>query len=514
MLGTPREAGMGWRFDPCRVRPATTAARGADDAFDRLPCGCWLHRNRIGRRHRPCGAARYHGALLAWAAFLAASGGFSSPPACAADATPPSTPVVTDDGAYTTSTTTLHATWVSADAESGIAAYQYLIRRDSTSGTIVVTWTSTGTTPSVTRTGLTLIQGTSYYVGVKALNGDGLWSAVGSSNGIRVDTTPPSAPGRPTEGSSTTDVDVDGDGAYTVYWAAPQEPESGIAAYEVQERVGTTGAWTTLTSSRTSRSFSVSGRLHNTQYFYQVRARNGAGLWGAFSPVSDGVLVDRTGPSVVTVTDDGATTTSTTTLHATWTAASDPESGLLQYEYLIRRDSTAGTILVTWTPVGLATEVTRTGLSLVSGTRYYLGVRAKNNAGLYSALAYSDGITVSATDTTPPTGTVTISGGAAYATSPSVTLTLSATDNSGTVSQMQFSHDGASYSAAEAYAPTKAWTLTGGDGSKTVSAKFRDAAGNWSAAASDTIVLDTSAPMVTIGSPRDGEVLGAGGSEE
>src|SRR4030095_3815627 len=56
---------------------------------------------------------------------------------------------------------------------------------------------------------------------------------------------------------------------------------------------------------------------------------------------------------------------------------------------------------------------------------------------------------------------------------------------------------GSSSSPAETFAPTKTWTLSSGAGTKTVYAQFRDAAGNWSAAATDTIVLDTTAPTIS-----------------
>lgn len=425
----------------------------------------------------------------------------------AADTTPPTTPVVTDDGVYTTVTTQLHATWTSTDPETGVAEHQYLIRDTSTSGPIVVNWTSAGTNPSVTHTGLSLLQGRSYYLQARAKNGDGLWSAVGSSNGIRVDTTPPGAPGQPTEGSSTIDYDYDGDGAYSVYWPAALDAESGIAAYELQERVGAAGAWTALTSTVTGRSFAVSGRLANAQYFYWVRAKNGAGLWGPWSAISDGILIDKTAPSPVTVTDDGTTTNSMSQLHAVWTVSTDAESGIAEYQYLIRQDSTAGTIIVNWTSVGPVTGVTKTGLTLVNGKAYFIGVRAKNAAQLFSSIAYSNGITV--VDTIPPTGTITINGAATYTTSTAVTLALSATDNAGPVTQMQFSNDGVSYSAPESYTTSKSWTLASGDGAKTVTTKFQDTAGNWSAPASASITLDTTPPAITVMFPVNGAVLGA-----
>jgi hypothetical protein len=48
----------------------------------------------------------------------------------------------------------------------------------------VVNWTSVGTDTSVTKTGLKLRAGTTYYFAVKAYNGQGLSSDVGISEGI------------------------------------------------------------------------------------------------------------------------------------------------------------------------------------------------------------------------------------------------------------------------------------------------------------------------------------------
>lgn len=82
-------------------------------------------------------------------------------------------------------------------------------------------------------------------------------------------------------------------------------------------------------------------------------------------------------------------------------------------------------------------------------------------------------------------------------TLPPVTLTLSASDNSGIISQMRFSNDNADWSEWEPYAATKAWTLSTGDGNKTAYVQYKDPAGNISEAYSSTIVLDTAAPVVT-----------------
>ena len=101
-------------------------------------------------------------------------------------------------------------------------------------------------------------------------------------------------------------------------------------------------------------------------------------------------------------------------------------------------------------------------------------------------------------DTTPPSGSISINAGAAYTNSTSVNLTLSATDAGSGVSQMQFSNDGSSWSGWEAYTTSKAWTLTSGDGTKTVYVQYRDVLGNASGNFTDTIILDTTAPSGTI----------------
>jgi hypothetical protein len=312
--------------------------------------------------------------------------------AFAADTTRPTKPNVSDDGAYTSSPTSLHASWKSSDAQSGIAEYQFAIRQNSTSGAILVNWTSVGLAREITRTDLNLLHGNIYFIGVRAKNGAGLWSLDGYSNGIKVDTTPPAAPGLPTEGSSTSDYDYDPDGQYTIYWPSAADSESGIDRYELQEQVIGSGTWMTIATTA-SRSHPVSGRRHNGRYFYRVRAKNRAELWSPWSQASDGLLVDKTVPLAPTVTDDGATTFSATQLHATW-VASDWESGIAEYQYMILQDSTSGIIVANWTSVGTAADATRAGMSLVNGKTYFIGVRAKNGAGVWSPTGYSDGITV------------------------------------------------------------------------------------------------------------------------
>ncbi|MEW5766519.1 MAG: Ig-like domain-containing protein [bacterium] len=246
------------------------------------------------------------------------------------DLTPPTRPVVTDDGDVTSDKTKLHAKWSASDPESGIVEYQYAIGTTS-GGTNVVGWTSVGLATEVTKNGLNLTWGQTYYFAVKAKNGVGLWSKVGISNGIRVD--------------------------------------------------------------------------------------------------------DSTPPTKPVVTDDGYTTSDKTKLHAKW-SASDPESGITEYQYqlVIEITPVSRYYLVGWTSVGLATEVTKSGLNLTWGETCYFAVKAKNGAGLWSKVGESNGITVK--DAAPPVVNITSPANGATVKG-TVTVTANASDNVG-VTQVEF----------------------------------------------------------------------------
>ena len=92
-----------------------------------------------------------------------------------------------------------------------------------------------------------------------------------------------------------------------------------------------------------------------------------------------------------------------------------------------------------------------------------------------------------------------------------VTLKLSAVDRvTGNADKMQFSNDGISYSTEEPYATTKSWTLTAGDGNKTVYARFREVAsggGTLYDPVTAQIVLDTVAPFTST-NPNPGTFSG------
>lgn len=131
-------------------------------------------------------------------------------------------------------------------------------------------------------------------------------------------------------------------------------------------------------------------------------------------------------------------------------------------------------------------------VTLVQNAVNTLSVTAKDVAGNTSPAA-----TVPITyDTVVPTGTIVINGGAAYTNSRSATLSLRANPDLSGVTEMNVAN-ASSYQGWEPYATTRTWTLSTGDGLKTVRVKYRDAAGNETATGiAATITVDTVAPVV------------------
>ncbi len=96
--------------------------------------------------------------------------------------------------------------------------------------------------------------------------------------------------------------------------------------------------------------------------------------------------------------------------------------------------------------------------------------------------------------TGPVSGSVVINSMANATTSTSVTLSTSATDTVSGVKFMRFSNDNSNWSGWYDYASSATWSLTAGQGTKTVYAQYRDNVGNISSSASDSITYDPNGP--------------------
>jgi hypothetical protein len=145
-----------------------------------------------------------------------------------------------------------------------------------------------------------------------------------------------------------------------------------------------------------------------------------AELGGAPTKTSTLNITDNTPPLTPIVNDGGDTTSSTTLLYATWSAA-DYESGIQEYQYQVGYIkgsfimtpggiSSAGVFvaMTPWLSAGGQTEMNiRLDTPMEPGVKYYIRVKAKNGVGLWSPEGASNGIQLK--DPTPPTKPVIVS---------------------------------------------------------------------------------------------------------
>jgi hypothetical protein len=427
------------------------------------------------------------------------------------DMTPPSVPIVVDigfdvsgnemnDANYTATTTKLKANWSSQDGSgSGINYYNIKATYFSLGMTKRATLVSVSniTSTTYTFTGFTLnTTETTYFIEVSAVDKAGNVSN-GESNGIEVDVFPPTDIPYVYDGLST---DIDYQTAVnqlSANWGYSGD-ESGWTGYLYA--IGTTPGgsdkvnWTDVGVGQ-SQVVSFGAPLPiGTKYYFSVKSEDIVGntsnvIW------SDGIIVDNTPPNSLVVNDDGVYTKVKTQLNANWSAI-DNESGIAEYKYSVYYSSSPGAVsgtIVQDTTITASSSVSLS-ISLLENKYYYFAVKARNNAGIWSGIAYSDGIFV---DATAPAGSIVINSNATYTNSASVNLTLSATDNGSGIDKMRFSNDNISWSSWESYSTAKQWTLSSSNGTKTVYVQYTDKAGN-SATISDNIVFDNIKPVGSV----------------
>lgn len=326
-------------------------------------------------------------------------------------------------------------------------------------------------------------QGT-YDIYVTATDYAGNTSANSGALTLIVDTTGPGAPGTPTDaGAYSTSTSL------TFNWTAATDNLSGIYNYTWQVATDTGFTQNLQQGTTAGLSCTVTGANGNT-YYCRARAQDQVGLNGAFSSASDGILVDTAAPTGSIAIENGAAYTIDTdvTLNLTY---SDSPSGMSGGSAGMRfsNDNSAWGSWIT--PAATASWTLASG----DGAKTVY-VQYRDAAGNVSTGTISDTIVL---DTAPPTGSISILNGASYTTSTSVTLNLTYGDTlsgmSGGLAGMRFSNDNSAWGGWAAPAATAAWTLTSGDGTKTVYVQYRDAAGNvTSATISDTIIMDTTPP--------------------
>jgi len=134
-------------------------------------------------------------------------------------------------------------------------------------------------------------------------------------------------------------------------------------------------------------------------------------------------------------------------------------------------------------------------ISGLGSASYRFTINAEDRAG--NKREYQGQFNMPGTDKVPPSGSIELNNGAQYTNRTQVSVRIDARDNQSGRLDYQLSNDGRSWSNWAQVATSVSWTLTGGDGTKTVYARFRDANGNVSASVSARIILDTRAPRIS-----------------
>jgi len=311
-------------------------------------------------------------------------------------------------------------------------------------------------------------------------------------------------------GTPTLTLDADGDGTasagdYTALYASGSGGGTLTFTYIVQAGDSTADLDYISTSALALAGGTILANDDAAAATLTLAAPGGIGSIGA----NRAIVIDNAAPTTAAAVTAGTvgsnswyTTDATVTITPddSTVSATDGEAGVTSTNHCVDQTNscapsggttTAGTIAYTAT---ISTE----------GTNYvrYASTDAAGN------LQSTASLTVKV-DKTAPTGTISINSAASYANSTTLTLTLAGSDAASSVASMQFSCDNTTYSTAEAYATTKSWDLsaqgaqgcTTTEGTQTVYVRFIDNAGLTSTAMSDSITLDTTAPVLTISDP-------------
>ncbi len=250
---------------------------------------------------------------------------------------------------YTSDKHQIIVSWISNDNESGITEYQYAVGRvpsvpSPIPDTSIVGWTSAGGRKEVVIIGLNLQHGREYLVHVRAKNGVDLWSTVGSSLPLYVDTTKPTTP----------------------------QQNIQLAAVAAMSPVFTTSVNVVPPVPLPDALRPASTSVGTSVSMY-------SSLEGSTSSIS---LLPMGTTTSTTLTLAGSGTPPTLTVR--WLPSSDPQSGIYTYEYKVIRiaDTVRGSS--DWIPVGNTLQTTISGAPLSYLDSFYVDVRAVNHAGIPS----------------------------------------------------------------------------------------------------------------------------------
>ena len=408
------------------------------------------------------------------------------------DSSPPSNPIALSSGSHAigkwSNDITIDVTWSVADAGGRISGYDgFSIVWDISNSTVPDTSVDYGSNVS-SATSPPMSDGDAIYFHIRAKDRAGNWAADASHLGpFWIDSTAPRNPSvvrsaGHTPGKWSADNTVD------INWSGADGSISGIDGYSF--------LWDTEPFTVPPETVNVSDAVlgttspvlaDGTSWYFHIRVRDRAGNWAGGAVHSGPYYIDATPPAIHNLSINGGAefTANSTVLLRMAAADAEPGSGLGQMRW-----KADGGDWSEWQEYGEDWNVTMSG---ADGPRT-VSLQVRDIVGNPSPV-------VNATiflDTRGPTDVdVKINGGANSTKSTSVTLNISASEpapGSG-LAEMSLSRDGKDWGGWEPFQAMRVYNLTIGDGVKTVYVRVRDRAGNIGGPVSDSILLDTVAPV-------------------
>jgi len=252
-----------------------------------------------------------------------------------------------------------------------------------------------------------------------------------------------------------------------------------VAISDCASAIPTCTTWEPYATSKPATLGSVDGT-----YAVRVWFKDSAGN-ASTTPAMATAILDRVVPSsgILSAARGGSGQ-----LLLTWSGFSDP-SGIGGYQLF---SSTAGMPTCTGTPLYSGAGASFTDSNLTNGATYNYRLCATDHVG--NVLVGPTASAVPAPESTPPAiGSVKINGGLPATRTAAVTVAITATDAS-SIGAMCLSNTGAC-AAWMPYTASPTWTLSSGEGTKTVSVWLRDFWGNVTPQATQaSILFDTVAP--------------------
>jgi hypothetical protein len=344
---------------------------------------------------------------------------------------------------------------------------------------------------NLSATSLPLPDGDGYYFHIRAKDGAGNWANGAAHLGpIRIDASPPQNPAEVSCLSHQTMV-WSSDNTPEITWSEADGSISGPEGYGfLWDHVYGTIPGPVLNVSAEVLRVSSPPLPDGEEWYFHLRTRDNAGNWAPGTVHLGPYFIDATAPAILNFSlNGGAEFSSCRTARAILRAEDAPGGSGLSG---IRHRST-GDDWSEWANYTGSFFVDLTGSDQQWTVEAQVRDAANNTSPISSASLLLD--------TVPPVvSQIRINAGEDFTNSTSAVLSISADDPapSSAVESMSFCTDGRTWSPWERFNLTRQFNLTPGDGTKTVSVRMRDRAGNIGPPANDTIVLDTTPPVTFI----------------